>query len=136
MATFKKSFSDQVRAFEAKALVRIDQVRRASILELFSLVIDATPVDQGILRGAWQTTVNSPNLSSILRFDKVGSAAKAEVLKNMGGLKDVVFFTNTMPYAYRIEYDSWSEQAKGGMLRVNLPKWPQIVANKAKAFGG
>lgn len=130
----KSSFGGQISAFERKALKRIDQVRRSSIVEMFGLVITATPVENGFLRGAWQTTINTPNLEAILRPDVTGSIAKAEILSNMGTLTDVVYFTNTMPYAYRIEYDSWSAQAKAGMLRSNLPRWNAIVAAKAKAF--
>lgn len=127
-------FSGKVGKFRARALVKLDQVRRGSILELFSLVIDATPVDKGMLKGAWMPTVNTPFSGTISVSDKSGAIAKARILANMGELKDVVWFTNTMPYAYRIEYDGWSAQARGGMVRSNIIRWPQIVAAKAKAF--
>lgn len=127
---FKKQLSD----FQRKAMVQVDQVRRASILEMFSLVIDATPVDEGFLKGAWQTTVNSPFYGRVSDKDPSGAAAKVRILANMGKLTEVVWFTNTMPYAYRIEYESWSAQAPGGMVRSNIPRWKSIVAAKAKVF--
>lgn len=130
MATFKA----ELNAFQVKALEKLDQVRRASILELFSLVIDATPVDEGFLRGAWQPTLNTPFTGKVTQKDPSGAAAKTRVLATLGKLKDVVYFTNTMPYAYRIEFDSWSAQAMGGMVRPNVLLWPRIVTAKAKAF--
>ena len=44
-------FESQLRGFGVKALDKVDKVRRASVLELFKLVIMATPVDTGRLRG-------------------------------------------------------------------------------------
>lgn len=127
-------FQDALKKWGAKALVRADKVRRASILELFSLVIDATPVDTGRLRGNWQTSINSPARSTTLRDDKAGTAAKAEALANLGSLVDVVFMTNNLPYAERIEYEDYSAQAPGGMVRKNTIRWPNIVAAKAKGI--
>ncbi len=128
------SFQDAVGKWGAKALVRIDKIRRASILELFSLVIDGTPVDKGLLRGNWQVSLNSPIKTTTDRLDPGGNAAKAEALATLGSLVDIVFMTNNLPYAERIEYESYSHQAPAGMVRVNKAKWSRIVAAKAKAI--
>ncbi len=127
-------FQQAVGKWGIKALVRIDKIRRASILELFSLVIDGTPVDTGMLRGNWQTTINSPSTSRIDRLDKGGMAAKAEALANLGSLLDVVFLTNSLPYVERIEYEGYSHQAPAGMVRVNKAKWSRIVEAKARGI--
>ncbi len=127
-------FHSKLSAFELKAIARVDQVRRASIIELFSIIIDATPFDEGFLRGGWQTSLNTPSTQVLSRKDPTGAIAKGQILHNLGEVASVVWFTNTMPYAYRIEYDAWSAQARGGMVRPNLVKWPAIVAAKAKEF--
>lgn len=127
-------FKAQLDKFQERAILRLDRVRRASIIEMFSLVIDATPVDEGFLRGGWQATVNVPSTQVLKRADPAGSKAKAQVLLSLGKITDVVWFTNTMPYAYRIEYEGWSAQARGGMVRSNLPKWQGIVDAKAREF--
>lgn len=129
-------FEAQLRGFGIKTLDQVDKVRRASVLELFKLVIFATPVDTGRLRGNWQTTINSPASAAIGRSDPGGGAAMAEAVANLGSLTDVVWFTNNLPYAERIEYDGWSRQAPEGMVRRHLASWQRIVAAKAKAFGG
>lgn len=127
-------FENSLNKFEQKAMRQVDQVRRAAVLELFSLVIDGTPFDEGFLRGGWQTSLNSPATGGILRADPTGAAAKLQVLSNLGDLNSVIYFVNAMPYAYRIEFDAWSAQAPNGMVRPEVVKWKTIVANKAKEF--
>lgn len=128
-------FESQLRGFGIKALDKVDKVRRASVLELFKLVIYATPVDTGRLRGNWQTTINTPAGSTREVMDPSGGASLAEVMANMGGLLDVVWFTNNLPYVERIEYDGWSRQAPEGMVRKHVAQWQRIVSAKAAALG-
>lgn len=129
-------FEAKLRGFGIKTLDRIDKVRRASVLELLKLVIFSTPVDTGRLRGNWQTTLNSPAGAAIDRLDLGGAAAMADAVANLGSLTDVVWFTNNLPYAERIEYDGWSKQAPEGMVRRHVASWRRIVEAKARAFGG
>jgi len=128
-------FERDLGAFHAGAMEYVDKVRRASILELFRLVVMETPVDTGRLRGNWQTTINTPATSELDRLDPNGGIVLAEVLANMGGLLDVVYFSNNLPYAERIEYDGWSKhKAPGGMVRMHVAKWERIVEAKARAL--
>lgn len=127
-------FEQQLRQFGVQAAEKVDRIRRASALELFKLVIYATPVDTGRLRGNWQTTVGSPAAAELARVDPGGSAAMAEAMTNLGGLLDVVWFVNNLPYAEAIEYGH-SKQAPEGMVRRHVAQWPRIVAAKAKALG-
>lgn len=128
-------FESQLRGFGIHALDKVDKVRRASVLELFKLVIMATPVDTGRLRGNWQTTINSPAGAATTRDDPNGAAALAEAMANLGSLADVVWFTNNLPYAERIEYEGWSRQAPEGMVRRHIAQWQRIVSTKAQALG-
>ena len=128
-------FESQLRGFGVKALDKVDKVRRASVLELLKLVIMATPVDKGRLRGNWQTTINSPAGAATTRDDPSGAAALAEAMANLGSLADVVWFTNNLPYAERIEYEGWSRQAPEGMVRRHIAQWQRIVSAKAQALG-
>jgi len=128
-------FEAQLRGFGIRAMEKVDRVRRASVLELFKLVIYSTPVDTGRLRGNWQTTINAVAQSQLDRVDPNGGLALAEVMANMGGLLDVVWFSNNLPYAERIEYDGWSYKEPEGMVRKHLAQWQRIVAAKARALG-
>jgi len=128
-----ENFEAQLRGFGIKTMRQVDQVRRASALELFRLVIFATPVDSGRLRGNWQTTINSAATGERATDDPTGGMALAEAMANLGGLTDVVWFVNNLPYAERIEYEGWSRQAPEGMVRRHLAQWQRIVTAKAKA---
>lgn len=130
-------FQNQIQAWTAQTMQGVDRIRRASILELFTLVIYATPVDTGRLRGNWQTTVGQPASGVKTATDANGSVAIAEVMANMGSLTDAVWFVNNLPYAERIEYDGWSRyKAPEGMVRRNVIRWQEIVAAKAAAYRG
>lgn len=128
------TFSGDISRWNIKSMETLDKVRRASILELFQLIIYSTPVETGRLRGNWQTGVNSGKRGEIDRIDKAGDATLAEVLANMGGMMDTVYFTNNLPYAERIEYDGWSYKERAGMVRKHLVQWQRIVENKAREF--
>jgi hypothetical protein len=130
----KLSFADAVKKFGATTLVKIDRTRRASIIELFNLVINASPVDTGRLRGNWQTSINAPILTVTERLSKDGAMAKAEAMANLGSLMDVVYMMNNLPYVERIEYEDYSKQAPGGMVRKNVVRWSEIVEAKAKEY--
>ncbi len=128
-------FEAQLRSFGINSLDKIDKVRRSAVLELFKLVIYATPVESGRLRGNWQTTINSAAESSLDRLDPGGGVALAEAMANLGSLADVVWFTNNLPYAERIEYEGYSaHKAPEGMVRRHIIQWQAIVNAKAKAF--
>lgn len=127
-------FEASLARFGIKSMDKVDRVRRASVLELFQLVIMSTPVDTGRLRGNWQTTINSPAGGVREAMDPSGSMALADVVANLGSLLDVVWLTNNLPYVERIEYDGWSRQAPEGMVRKHVAMWRRIVEAKARAF--
>jgi hypothetical protein len=128
-------FSVQLTGFGVHALDKIDRIKRASCLELFQLVILATPVDTGRARGNWQTTINTPVTGVTARESTSGAESIADAAANLGSLLDVVWFTNNLHYIEGLEMGTGSAQAPEGMLRVNAIKWQQIVAAKAAALG-
>lgn len=128
------TFTAAVQAWGHDAIVKIDRVRRASALEVFSLIIMGSPVDTGRLRGNWQTTINSPAVRTTERLDPNGSLALAEALANLGSMVDVVYMVNSLPYVEQIEYEGWSRQAPEGMVRIAIARWQEIVEKKARAF--
>lgn len=130
-----KRFSDQVAEYGEMAMERYDQVRRASILELFSLVIQRSPVDTGRFRGNWQTTLNNGASGTLAREDKGGTEATAEILANMGTMLDVVYMTNNLAYSDALER-GYSAQAPNGMVGRSIIQWKDIVSAKVRAFGG
>lgn len=128
-------FEKQLAAFGVKSMDGVDRVRRASVLELFKLIIYATPVDLGGLRGNWQATLNTPATAAIDRKDTDGGPTLADAMANLGGLTDVVWFTNNLPYAEKIELDGGLNKRGQGMVRKHVAQWRRIVEAKAKALG-
>lgn len=129
------AFRRDVQDWTKKALDKLDKTRRASALELFRLIILSTPVDNGMLINNWRTQISRPNTDTREVASSAGADSLAEAQQNLGRLEDTVFFTNNLPYAYRIEFDGWSRyKAPQGMVRKNVARWDQIVAAKAKEY--
>lgn len=129
------AFSSDVRKWSRKTQDNMDKVRRAASLELFRLIIVSTPVDNGILINNWRTQINRPNTNQRVTANTSGGDSLREAQSNLGTMKDAVYFSNNMPYAYRIEFDGWSKhKAPQGMVRKNTARWDQIVAAKAREY--
>jgi hypothetical protein len=132
------SFSGQVATFKVGSLKAVEQFRRGVVLKLFSSVILDTPVDTGRLRANWRTNVASPNLTTSDAKDPTGVGAINEVKNNSGDGtgKDIsVYFSNSLPYAYRIEFEGWSKiKAPHGMVRRNVARIAFILKQNGKTL--
>lgn len=117
-----------------------------TLFSLSSRIIKSTPVGNpalwqnppppgyvgGSLRGAWQASIGSPDLSKNNRVDSNGGPTISEVSQVTSAFKigQSFYLTNPLPYAYRVEY-GWSTQAPAGMVRTNVMK-AQAVLDKKK----
>jgi hypothetical protein len=114
---------------------RTEKMVRGTIIGCASRIIKRTPVDEGTLRGNWQPSIDRPVNTTINRTDKAGQAVSADIRRegqrlNIGA---VFYMTNNLPYAARIEFDSWSTQASAGMMRIEvLETAAAIQANRMK----
>lgn len=132
------SFSGDLSRFVIRATEASDQTRRAICLELFGSIVADTPVDSGRARGNWQTNVGSPKTGEINRSDPAphgsppGATVQAEISGNLGTLGDTVYFSNNLPYIGRLEFDGWSGQAPEGMVRRNVSRIQQLVAEQVR----
>ena len=124
------SFAESVRGHAAKAKANLEQVHKKVALEIFSRVILRTPVDTGRLRGNWQAGVGVFVPGTVDATDTSGSATIAAVTAVVTGAPPhaSLTLTNNLPYARRIEYDSWSRQAPAGMARVSVAEFDGVVA--------
>ncbi len=113
---------------------RTEKMVRGTIIGCASRIIKRTPVDEGTLRGNWQPSIGQPVNSTIVRTDKSGQAASADMARegqrlNIGA---VFYMTNNLPYAAAIEFGS-SKQAPQGMMRIEvLETAAAIEANRMK----
>ena len=139
------SFSSDVHRIAKDMGVRAETLAEASVVELFTSVIRDTPVDEGRLRGNWQTTENSPATGELDRMDdkNEGGAVEYEVNLNVNGV-GTFYLTNNLPYAQRVEFGGYSSgpnttsgfsnKAPRGMVRKNAKRINQIVRKKARGL--
>lgn len=142
------SFSDQIKAFTAKAEKAADMVFRGTALEVLSAVVMRTPVGNpdlwaskpppgytgGTLRGNWQVELNSSARGTVDAKDKDGTPTirKGSGKISRAKITDSIFITNNLPYAIPVEYGHSRLQRPQGMVRVTVLEFRKIVEANAK----
>ena len=126
-----ESFAADLRKFAERTNKSLDDTCRGVAIKWFSSTVMSTPVDTGRLRGNWLVSQGSPITAELARFDKSGSIVQGEIVQSVGGVGTVNYLVNNLPYAERIEYDCWSNQAPSGMVRVNFARIKAIISEVA-----
>jgi len=127
------SFSGDLALFAVLAVDKIQKVKRLASFDVYSNIINSTPVDTGALRSNWVVSNNRPfdgTVDAISTRDTALNAAERVLDQNLP--HQSVFITNNLPYAARIEYDGYSSFAPDGMVRINIMRWPQLVAHRVR----
>ncbi len=115
------SFKLDVSKFIDKASKTADAEVRKICLDLVTGIVLKTPVDTGRARANWFTSIGSPTDNTTESTDSNGSATIASSLGAISkATGNVLWITNNLPYIYRLEFDSWSDQAPSGMVRVTI----------------
>lgn len=81
----------------------------------------------GRFRSNWNVSVGQPNTSTserVVDASQVIDEAAAVTLTARAG--DVVFISNNLPYAQRLE-EGWSKQAPHGMVKITVARFQSIV---------
>lgn len=125
-------FGADIAAFAKAAGASIDETVRAVTIELFSGVIEQTPVDTGRARGNWQCTTESPATGETDRLDPSGRDAMAEVSANAAGVGGVTYLTNNLPYILPLEEGHSTQSPPYAMVRGNFARVQSIVEAKAR----
>jgi len=123
------SFGRDIERIAAKTRKSIEEVMRGAALELFSSVIKDTPVDTGRARGNWQASIGSAEDGETTATEAV-ALSKVRSVTSGWSIGEVIWLTNNLPYARRLEY-GWSKQAPGGMVRKNVARIQRIVKAQA-----
>jgi hypothetical protein len=126
------SFTRDITRFVEKSKVSADIVLRKIALDAFGRIITKSPVDTGRFRGNWNVAIGTADLSTTdeapqkSKGTKKGQAPTGmEIAFSEGtilGAKfgDTIRITNNLPYALRIENESWSGQAPSGVLKISF----------------
>ena len=126
------SFSQQLKTSTKRIDNRGRDIFRAVYIRLFSAVIRDTPVDTGRARGNWQISSSGPAAGQKETNDPSGGITIGMVTSFRLDKGRVVYLTNNLPYINRLEYDAWSKQAPGGMVRRNVTRFDRLLREAAK----
>ncbi len=111
-----------------------EEVVKLASLQLFTKIVNKTPVDTGHLAYNWHLTLNMPERSERDGVDPSKSKTLDIGSKNIAnyrlGVKQV-WITNNVEYAYDIEYGKSKVKAPQGMIRVSLREWDSVYKGAA-----
>lgn len=119
----------------AKAKGKTELFYKKLAMEVMTRVIMKSPVDTGRFRANWFVGYGAPYLHTDTATDASGAQTIAANTASIMGIKvdgRTIWITNALPYAHRLEYDGWSRQAPGGMVRVTLAELGGMVNGIAR----
>lgn len=123
-------FSVPIAKLAERVKLDIETVARKSAFELFTAVVNKSPVDTGRFRANWNYSLGSPDGSATASTTQGRGLQEASKALNMpiGG---VAWLSNGLPYSKRLEYGS-SKQAPSGMIRVSAIEFSQYVSEAVR----
>ncbi|MEX5536045.1 hypothetical protein ABFV54_13050 [Pseudomonas syringae] len=82
----------------------------------------------GRFRGNWMFGIGAPDGTTTEEVDPTGSKSTARIVNGVLEFHagDVAYITNSLPYAIPLEFGH-STQAPGGMVRITVARFQQIV---------
>jgi hypothetical protein len=112
---------------------RYRQRRTQMMLELFSMIVLATPVAYGEARGGWRISVGGPVSQPDGSIDPDGHATIAEGLAALEGAPPFadIWISNPVEHVPYLE-NGWSQQAPHGMVMVSLAAWKSYYAGEVQ----
>jgi hypothetical protein len=126
-------FRNDIKRFIAKSNGGLDKYAKAVALNIDASMVLKSPVDTGRFRANWQIGFNQPDTKTTDETDLTGMAQISRAQSELNSIKingQTIYITNSLPYAYRLEYEGWSLQAPQGMVRITLAELSGIL-NKA-----
>ncbi|RZL39229.1 MAG: HK97 gp10 family phage protein [Rubrivivax sp.] len=113
-----------------KVKLDIEVVARKVMLDVFNNVLARSPVDLGTFRSNWVAGLGAPVKTTTESTDQSNGAREA-VKAATFGIGGVIYFTNSLPYAIRLE-NGWSKQAPAGMVKLALADADRAVKRALK----
>lgn len=132
-----KSLQEQLKAIADKRIEDVEDIMSASMLRMGNIIILESPFDEGRFMNNWMSAVDRIDRSANRPPLLGGADSKKNLLEVTSNIQigATFYFSNSLPYAHRLEYEGWSAQAPKGMVRVNAMYWDNIVqeeVNKRK----
>lgn len=126
------NFADVINEWIEETEVSVEDTLQTVTNALARSAVTLSPVDTGRFKGNWQLTLNSPTTSSLIRYDREGSATLHDIASTSNAIKagDVMYIENNVEYGQLLE-DGHSRQSEG-MVRITGMRFPRIVDDAAK----
>jgi hypothetical protein len=119
------SFSIPIDKLAAKSKAKLETVARRATLQVFTEVVQASPVDTGRFRANWNGSSGSPDYTTTASTNQ-GRGLQEASKALTANLASLMYLTNALPYARRLEY-GWSQQAPSGMVRISAMRFAEAV---------
>lgn len=126
MATWSVPFT----AFIDRIKAKVDAVPKRALFRLFTTVVTASPVDTGRFRANWNVGWGKVDYGTSSSVSLVKTAKQLSDIKTHP-FTGVVYLTNNLPYARKLEH-GYSAQAPRGMVAVSIALWPAIIRASVK----
>lgn len=112
---------------------KAELVVRKVALDLGGQLLERSPVDSGRFRNNWVAATGAMSAATGASADPSGGTARTLLQMKVADWKpgQTIWITNSLPYAYRLEH-GWSKQAPGGMVRLAVQDYAQVVAKAAR----
>lgn len=142
------SFSAEINEWCNKVEIRLKMAVGLFLVDFVETLVERTPVGNpanwkslpppgylpGTLVNNWFITEGQPYSGPMRGPDPTGQEPINQVssigLLSGGDIGAPIYITNPTPYALRIEYEGWSDQAPAGMAGVTVNEFQQRL-NKA-----
>lgn len=149
MANTPQQFQVDFTRLLQRAGNRARDVVRASSLKLLESIDNKSPVGDpdswaspapagytgGQFRANWNYSIGSPDVSVTSNTDPQGGESMRKALTTNYTMGDKIYISNSLPYAYRLEYEGWSRnQAPNGMVRVSVVEFRDFVRQAAASL--
>ncbi|MCP4056603.1 MAG: HK97 gp10 family phage protein [Pseudoalteromonas sp.] len=105
---------------------KLTKLGRAVALQMTGAVDKRSPVDTGRFRSNWFSSVGAPSTT----VDGSGAGSRSVIKGMQPG--DIFYFVNNLPYGHKLEYESHSEQAPHGMVRITIAEFSPLVDAQVK----
>ncbi|SEQ28619.1 hypothetical protein SAMN03159444_01421 [Pseudomonas sp. NFACC02] len=123
-SNFTKSGNLRKGVKYAKPLTKAERVQNFNVNGLVS----GKDYVGGRFRGNWMFSIGTPDNTTTEEVDPSGRKSTARIVDGAIEFKagDTAYITNSLPYAIPLEFGH-SQQAPGGMVRITVARFQQIV---------
>ena len=136
-----------MNAWRKKVALRMDKLKRGASFKLFSAVIKSSPVGNpdlwktvnppagykgGRFRANWKCSLDRAVTTTTISTNFSNTIGAVRSVLNGSDRHKVDFLSNSLPYAYALEYQGHSTQAPYGIVGINVVRFKKLVSLEAR----